>query len=87
MFAIKVVENKKENKKSVLIFSTLAMISLCVGIGVVAYNWGYMQCDIDNLITATSAPASVTIFTGIPFIVATIVFVVIAIVLQKKNNR
>ena len=72
-------------KKSAIVFFIISITSLCVGIGVVAYNWGYMQCDIDNLITATSAPAYVTVFTGIPFIIVTLVSIIIAIVISKKK--
>ncbi len=72
-------------KKSAIVFLSLSLISLCVGIGVVAYNWGYMQCDIDNLITGTSAPANITVITGIPFIIITLVSIIIAIVISKKK--
>ena len=72
-------------KKSAIVFLSLSILSTCMGIGVVAYNWGYMQCDIDNLITATSAPAYITVFTGIPFIIVTLVSIIIAIVISKKK--
>ncbi len=72
-------------KKSAIVFLSISIISLCVGIGVVAYNLGYMQCDIDNLITGTSAPANITIITGIPSIIIALVSIIITIVISKKK--
>ncbi len=72
-------------KKSVLLALCFAMISLITGIGMVAYHWGYMQCDIDNLVTGTSAPASVTMIVGIPFIIITLILILFAIILAKRK--
>ena len=74
---------KKES--AILAFAILSIISLCCYIGMVAYNWGYMQSAIDNRVAAFSAPASVAIFSGIPFIIATVVFAVMAVVISRKK--
>lgn len=74
-----------KTNKSVMAFLALSIISLCVYIGTVAYNWGYMQSAIDNHIAYFSAPAYVAIFSGIPFIIATVIFSVIAIVISKRK--
>ncbi|MEG2608978.1 MAG: hypothetical protein RR964_09955 [Lachnospiraceae bacterium] len=72
-------------KRTSLFFVVLSMISLSCYIGTVAYNWGYMQSAIDNRVAAFSAPASAAVFSGIPFIIATIIFAVIAIVVYRRK--
>ena len=72
-------------KKSVLTFLSLSIINLCIYIGTVAYNWGYMQSAIDNHVAVFSAPAYVVIFSGIPFIIATVIFLLIAVVISKRK--
>lgn len=74
-----------KKRKSLWAFTSLSIISLCIYIGVVAYNWGYMQSAIDNHTAYFSAPSYLAIFTGIPFIIAAIVFAIIAIVVRKRK--
>ncbi|MEG1548214.1 MAG: hypothetical protein RR232_00405 [Clostridia bacterium] len=74
-----------KNKKIPLVFLCLSIMSLCCYIGIVAYNWGYMQSAIDNRVAAFSAPANVAIFSGLPFIIATIVFAIIAVIIYKRK--
>ncbi|MFI3168134.1 MAG: hypothetical protein R3Y32_08485 [Bacillota bacterium] len=69
------------------IFAICAFICLLATTAVVAYRWGYMQCDIDNLITLTSAPASVQIFYGIPLIICSVVLGILSVVCYKKNGK
>ncbi|WP_317856317.1 hypothetical protein [Chakrabartyella piscis] len=74
-------------RKSAFIFWGISLLSLCVGIAVVAYEWGYLQSIIDHGTPTFSAPAYVSIVSGIPFIIVTLVFAVIAIIVTKRNRR
>lgn len=77
------VRMKKKKLLSVLII--LSAISSYCCIGIVAYNWGYMQSAIDNHTAAFSAPAYLAVILGIPFLTAAIVLAIIAIVILRKK--
>lgn len=73
-------------KKTAVIFLGIAIISLCTGVGAVAYKWGYLQSMIDNRVAPFSVTASIAMLDAIPFIVAMLIFMSIAFVISKKNK-
>lgn len=62
-------------EKIICCLKILSGVSLLCYTGIVAYDWGYMQSAIDNRAATFSAPAYVAVFSGIPFLIATIMFV------------
>ena len=67
------------------IFLILAAIFFCIYIGAVAYQWGYMQCAIDRNIAEFSAPANISLFTNIPYIIVAAVLFIIAFFIRKRK--
>lgn len=76
-----------KKKKLLPVLILLSVISSYCSIGIVAYNWGYMQSAIDNHTAAFSAPAYLAVILGIPFLAAAIVFALIAIVIIRKIKK
>ena len=72
-------------KIAAYILSALAVIITNIGCAAVAYNYRDLLCGIEH--AGFSAPASIALLGAIPYAVAAIICVVLAIVFFKKAKK
>lgn len=63
----------------------ISLVNLGLYIKNVSYNYGYMQSTIDYNVAAFSAPPYVAIFSGIYYLLISIVFLIIYLILKRKK--
>lgn len=67
------------------LFSLVAVCLLFLMAIHIAYQWGYMQSAIDAKVAYFSAPAYVSVFTGIPYLIAAVIASILAIYFRRKK--
>ena len=67
------------------IFVVLAIIISHIMCVVVAYNYRDMLCGIQH--AGYSAPASIAFITAIPYLVAIIACIILAVIIKRKETK
>lgn len=65
----------------------IGYLSFVVYVGFVAYNWGWMEYAISHDLAAFSAPAYVSIFSGFPFLIVSIVCLLYVLISKSKERK
>lgn len=63
----------------------ISLINLGLYIKNVSYNYGYMQSAIDYNVAAFSSPSYVAIFSGMYYLLISLLFFIIYFILKRKK--
>ena len=72
-------------KKLSVVFGLFAIILSNVMCAVVAFNYRDMLCGIQH--AGYSAPASIAFITAIPYLVAIIACIILAVIIKRKETE
>ena len=71
-------------KKPSRLFTILARTLSYIMCFMVAYNYRDMLCGVEH--EGSSAPATISFLYAIPYLVAIIIFIILAIIFRKKGK-
>lgn len=67
------------------LFISIAILLSNIMCATVGYNWAVMECGIKH--QGYSAPAYIALISGIPFLIAIIMCIVIIMVIKNKKSN
>lgn len=67
------------------IFSAIAIVLSHIMCVVVAYNYQDMLCGIQH--AGYSAPASIAFITAVPYLVAIIACIILAVIIKRRETK